>query len=73
MGLREQDTSALAGANSTSSPEEATPRFITQMENGRRVTYEQLDMFNSPPCGRLDIRLSVPGHIGSVEATRSCR
>lgn len=48
MGLREQDTSALAGANSTSSPEEATPRFITQMENGQRVTYEQLDMFNSP-------------------------
>ncbi len=73
MDLKEQGTSVLDGANSTSSPEEATPRFITQMENGQRVTYEQLDMFNSPPCGRLDIRLSVPGHIGSGEAARSCR
>lgn len=73
MDLREQGISVLDGANTTNSLEKATPRFITQMENGQRVTYEQLDMFNSPPCGRLDIRLSVPGHIGSGEAARSCR
>ena len=73
MDLKGQGISVLDGANTTNSPEKAMPQFIKQMENGRQVTYEQLDMFNSPPRGRLDIRLSLSGHIGSGEAARSCR
>lgn len=73
MDLKEQGISVLDGANTTNSPEKAMPQFIKQMENGRQVTYEQLDMFNSPPRGRLDIRFSLSGHIGGRQTKRACR